>query len=117
MGYRAHALTKREIEYGDGKFNWQTDKLKDILRAYCPTSFFGGDEWGDGEDWEISKTEFKKMLAEIEGGTKEDFCNKTEIEFGLSEDEMTYEDMVSALRTLYEQGCKAGKEFIYITLF
>ena len=115
MGYRAHALTKREIEYGSGEFNWQTDKLKGILRSYCPSSFFG--EYEDGEDWEISKDEFKKMLEEIEGGTKEDFCKKTRIRFGLSKDEMTYENIVSALRTLYEQGCEAGKEYIYISLF
>ena len=117
MGYRAHALTKREVEYGNGTFNWNTDTLKKVLKGYCPTSFYGGDEWGDGEDWEVSTHVFKEMLGEIKRGSQEDFTAKTGIEFVGGIDEMTFDDIVKGLETLYEDGKQAKKEFIYISWF
>ena len=115
MGLRACAIKKREIEYGDySVLNWQSQMLDAVIKEYCEDAFTGYDFPNTDCTWEVQKDQFKNMIDRVSELTDDEF---QEIFGGYSispEDKVTRTEMVDALKKLYEDGIKAGKDYIYI---
>ena len=111
MGFRAHAFTKYDVEFGiSGVFNNDVEELEHIIGTYCPDAYFGGDYGND--DWEIDKEDFRNMIDTIKKEGEDAFIEKC----GEPSNGYTFEQVVKSLEILYEDGMKTGDNYGYIRI-
>lgn len=75
MGYRAHVQKKHEIEYNDRcHFNYAQDEIYKWLCENEVDVWGNGNEWCQGDEWEIAKDELRAIpeeaYAAIEAGPR-----------------------------------------------
>ena len=62
MGYRAHFLTEKKVQYDGGVFNLHCEELANFISSECENAYISDDK----EQWEIPVDDFKKMLTNLE---------------------------------------------------
>lgn len=97
MGLRATVIKTYKVEYGNANgFNYDPGTLANIIGSFCSDMFLGGDQWNEGYStdgyWEISKSEFEEMLAELREMSAKEFKERMEDEWfdGSFSDEKPY---------------------------
>ena len=115
MGLRACALNKREVELADRHvLNWGSEVLENVIQEFCEDCFCGREHGDTDCTWEIQKDEFKDMIGQVEKLTDDEFQEKFGSPAFDPSDKITRTVMIDALKTLYEDGLQAGKNYIYI---
>lgn len=111
MGLRAHVVTKYEVEYGIGEFNYQAEELRSLIEESGICSVYLSSEDDYYSDWEILAFALKARIEEIEKMSEEDIK-----EFWSDDDYPGKEYIVSMLKSFYNQANK-GDDYVHIHWF
>lgn len=77
MGLRATVIKKYVVEYGkENGFNYDAETLANIISHFCDDFYNGDDGYGNYSTdtiWEIDRSQFANMLAELKKMPEDDF--------------------------------------------
>lgn len=66
MGYRAHLLKEKKVQYDIGVFNHHFEELADFISSEIGNSVIYNEYGNVNDQWEIPIDDFKKMITNLE---------------------------------------------------